>query len=214
MGELKLDITMSLDGFVAGPNQTLEQPLGAGGERLHEWVYGLATWREHHGKPGGETNVDDEVLKEQLAGSGAVLMGRRMFSGGAGRWADDPNAGGWWGDESPYSVPVFVLTHHAREPLELKGGTFTFVTDGIEAALKQAHAAAADRAVMIAGGADVAQQCLRTGRVDEMHVHVAPLFLGGGVRLFDNLGSEPPSLEVTRVIESPRVTHMRYRVVN
>jgi dihydrofolate reductase len=213
MGDLKLDITMSLDGFVAGPNQTLEEPLGASGERLHEWVYGLATWREHHGKAGGETNVDDEVLQEQLAGSGAVLMGRRMFSGGSGPWADDPNAGGWWGDESPFNVPVFVLTHHPREQLALKGGTFTFVTDGIEAALEQAHAAAGERAVMIAGGADVAQQCLRAGRVDEVQVHIAPLFLGGGVRLFDNLGSEPPSLEVTRVIESPRVTHIKYRVV-
>ena len=214
MGELKLDITMSLDGFVAGPNQTLEQPLGAGGERLHEWAYAMATWREQHGKAGGEANVDDAVYRESVDSTGAVLMGRKMFSGGAGPWADDPNAMGWWGDEPPFGVPVFVLTHHARDPVEMKGGTtFTFVTEGVEAALAQARAAAGDQNVAIAGGANVAQQCLRTGKVDEVQIHLAPLLLGDGVRLFDGLGSDPPVLEVTRVISSPLVTHIRYRVV-
>jgi dihydrofolate reductase len=215
MGKLTLDITMSLDGFVAGPNQTIEQPLGEGGERLHEWVYGLATWRESHGRPGGETNADDDIVKESLGSTGAVVMGRRMFSGGAGPWEDDPNAGGWWGDHPPFGVPVFILTHHAREPVQKQGGTtFTFVTEGIDAALAQARAAAGGRNVQVSGGADVAQQYLREGLMDEVQIHIAPLFLGDGVRLFERLGGERPALEVTRVVESPAVTHIRYRVVN
>ena len=215
MSKLTLDITMSLDGFVAGPNQTIEQPLGQGGERLHEWVYGLATWRESHGRPGGETNADDDIVKESLASTGAVVMGRRMFSGGAGPWEDDPNADGWWGDDPPFGVPVFILTHHPREPVQKqKGTTYTFVTEGIEAALAQARAAAGDRNVQVSGGADVAQQYLREGLMDEVQIHIAPLLLGDGVRLFDRLGSERPALEVTRVVESPAVTHIRYRVIN
>ena len=210
MGELKLDITTSLDGFVAGPNQTLEQPLGAGGERLHEWAYAMATWREQHGRAGGEANADDEVYREAFDSTGAVLMGRKMFSGGAGPWADDPNAMGWWGDEPPFGVPVFVLTHHAREPVEMKGGTtFTFVTEA--PALAQARAAAGDRNVSIAGGADVAQQCLRAGGRRGADPS-APLLLGDGVRLFDGLRSDLPVLEVTRD-RLALVTHIRYRVV-
>jgi dihydrofolate reductase len=204
---------MSLDGFIAGPNQTLEQPLGEGGERLHEWMTGLAGFRERHGMEGGEANADSEVLEESVANTGAVLMGRRMFSGGAGPWEADPNADGWWGDDPPFHVPVFVLTHHARETVTKQGGTsFTFVTDGIEAALEQARAAAGDKDVAIAGGADVVQQCLVAGLLDGFQVHVSPLFLGDGVRLFDQLDTKP-ELEVTRVIESPAVTHLRYRVV-
>jgi dihydrofolate reductase len=214
MGKLRLDITMSLDGFVAGPNQTLEQPLGAGGDRLHEWAYALASWRESHGQAGGERNADDDVLQESVDATGAVLMGRKMFSGGAGAWEDDPNANGWWGDEPPFGVPVFVLTHHERVTVPMKGGTsFTFVTDGIDNALAQARAAAGDKDVLIAGGATVAQQCLRAGLVDEMQIHVTPLFLGDGERLFDNLGPDLPVLEATRVVESPLVTHIRYRIV-
>jgi dihydrofolate reductase len=209
-----LDITMTLDGFVAGPNQTLEQPLGEGGGGIHEWVYGLASWRESHGLSGGEASADDEIVAASQSATGAVLMGRRMFSGGAGPWADDPNAGGWWGDEPPFGVPVFVLTHHAREMVPMLGGTtFTFVTDGPEAALEQARAAAGDRDVLVAGGADVAQQYLRAGLVDEVQLHVAPLLLGDGVRLFEGLGSGAPTLEPIRVTESPKVTHIRYRVV-
>jgi dihydrofolate reductase len=215
MGEFKVDITMTLDGFVAGPDQTLEQPLGAGGERIHEWAYAMATWREQHGEPGGERNVDDDLYAESVAATGAVLMGRRMFSGGAGPWEDDPNSMGWWGDTPPFGVPVFVLTHHAREPVEMLGGTtFTFVTDGVEAAAERARAAAGDRDVLVAGGADVVQQCLRAGLVDEVQINLAPLLLGdGGVRLFDGLGSDRPALRITRVVESPLVTHIRYRVV-
>jgi dihydrofolate reductase len=215
MARLTLDISMSLDGFIAGPNQTLEQPLGEGGEGLHEWAFRLASWREPHGLSGGETNVaDDEVVAETIQATGAVVMGRRMFSGGKGPWADDPNTDAWWGDNPPFHVPVFVLTHHPRETVIKEGGTsFTFVTDGIEAALEQARAAAGDKDVSLAGGADVVQQYLNAALLDELQIHLAPVFLGGGVRLFDRLGPDPIELEATRVIESPTVTHLRYRVV-
>jgi dihydrofolate reductase len=207
------DISMSLDGFVAGPNPTLEQPLGEGGEGLHEWIFGLASWRESHGMDGGEANADDEVMKESLAAQGAVVMGRRMFSGGAGPWEDDPNADGWWGDDPPFRVPVFILTHHAREPVTKQGGTtYTFVTDGIEAALEQARLAAGDRKVLIAGGAEAIQQYLRAGLLDELQIHVVPMLLGGGVRLLDDVGDAPGGLELDRVVDSPAVTHIRYRV--
>ena len=214
MGKLTLDITMSLDGFVAGPNQTLEQPLGEGGERIHEWVYGLKSWRESHGQEGGARVSDDDVYDESTKLTGAVVMGRRMFSGGSGPWEDDPNADGWWGDDPPFGVPVFILTHHPREPVvKLGGTTFTFVTEGSDAALAEARAAAGEKNVAVAGGANVVQQYLRDGLIDEMQIHIAPLLLGDGVRLFDDLGAERPVLEVVRVIESPLVTHIRYRVV-
>ena len=213
MNRLTFDITMSLDGFIAGPNATLEQPLGEGGEQLHEWLVGLASWRETHGLAGGTTNRDSEILEEAMARNGATLMGRRMFSGGAGPWEDDPNADGWWGDDPPFHTPVFVLTHHPREPVEKQGGTsYTFVTDGIEAALEQARAAAGGKDVAIAGGASVAQQYLRAGLLDELQIHVAPLLLGAGVRLFDEPGGDPLALKVARVVESPTVTHLRYEV--
>jgi dihydrofolate reductase len=212
MTRLTLDITMSLDGFVAGPNQTLEQPLGEGGERLHEWVFGLKSFRERHGLDGGETNADDEVVEEGLSTTGAVLMGRRMFSSGEGPWSDDPQADGWWGDTPPFRVPVFILTHHPRATVVKQGGTtFTFVTDGIESALEQARAAAGEQDVAVAGGASLAQQYLKAGLLDEMQIHVVPLLLGDGVRLFDQLDTLG-EVEATRVIESPTVTHLRYRV--
>ena len=214
MSKLTFDISVSLDGFVAGPNATLEDPLGVGGERLHDWALVLATWRERHGLEGGEVNRDSEIVAEGLAATGAVIMGRRMFSGGEGPWKDDPNADGWWGDEPPFRVPVFILTHHEREPVQKQGGTsFTFVTDGIQSALEQARAAAGDKDVLIAGGAEVVQQYLRAGLVEEFQLHVVPLFLGGGVRLFDNVGDGAPTLELARVVDSPAVTHLRYRVV-
>ncbi len=213
MTKLTLEITMSLDGFVAGPNATLEEPLGEGGERLHEWIVELASWRERHGHTGGTTSRDDEILDESVRRIGATLMGRRMFSGGEGPWDDDPNAGGWWGDDPPFHVPVFVLTHHPREPVTKQGGTtYTFVTDGIESALEQARAAAGDKDVGIAGGAAVAQQYLKAGLLDELQIHVAPLLLGGGVRLFGDRGDQV-ALRATRVVESPKVTHLRYEVV-
>ncbi|MGH2954722.1 MAG: dihydrofolate reductase family protein [Solirubrobacterales bacterium] len=213
MAKVFVDISMSLDGFVAGPNQTLGEPLGKGGEQLHEWAFALAAWRERHGEAGGETSPSSAVVDESLARTGAVIMGRRMFSGGEGPWPDDPNADAWWGDEPPFRVPVFVLTHHAREAEARQGGTsFTFVTDGIEAALEQARAAAEDKDVHVAGGANAVQQYLRAGLVDDVQVHLAPVLLGAGVRLFDGLGDRPPNLESTRVVSAPAVTHLRYRV--
>jgi dihydrofolate reductase len=212
MAKLICDISMSLDGFIAGPNQTLEQPLGEGGEQLHEWVVALASWRERHGMEGGETNADDEVVKESIAAQGAVVMGRRMFSGGEGRWEDDPNADGWWGDAPPFGVPVFVLTHHAREPVEKQGGTrFTFVTEGTEAALELAREAAGEKDVLLAGGANAVQQYLRAGLLDELQIHLVPLLLGSGVRLLDDVADGPVGLEITRVVDSPAVTHLKYR---
>ena len=214
MSNLTFDISVSLDGFVAGPNATLEDPLGRGGEGLHNWVFGLAAWREPHGLEGGEVNRDSEVVAEGLATTGAVIMGRRMFSGGEGPWEDDPNPDGWWGDEPPFRVPVFILTHHGRAQVEKQGGTsFTFVTDGIYSALEQARAAADEKDVLIAGGAEVVQQYLRAGLVDEFQLHAVPVFLGAGVRLFEELGDDAPTLELARVVDSPAVTHLRYRVV-
>lgn len=214
MGKVVLDISMSLDGFVAGPNASLEQPLGAGGEGLHEWAVALASWREPHGLSGGATNASSEVIEESLASTGAVLMGRRMFSGGEGAWDDDSNADGWWGDNPPFHVPVFVLTHHAREPVTKQGGTtFTFVTDGVEAALGRARAAAGDKNVAVAGGANVAQQVLSAGLLDEMQIHLVPILLGDGTRLLERLRKEDVQLESTGVIDSPGVAHLRFRVV-
>jgi len=205
---------MSLDGFVAGPNWTMEEPLGAGGERLHDWAIAAQAWREAHGMEGGEANVDSEIVAEGLATRGATVMGRRMFSGGEGPWEDDPNADAWWGDEPPFHHPVFVLTHHEREPVEKQGGTtFTFVTDGIESALEQARAAAGDKDVTVAGGADVVQQYLAAGLFNEIQLHVAPVVLGDGVRLFDGAVPDAPrALERIQVVEAPSgVTHVKYR---
>lgn len=211
MGLIAIDISVSVDGFVAGPNATLEEPLGEGGERLHEWIFGLDAWRERHGLEGGERSVDNDVVEAAVARWGAVVMGRKMWSGGSGPWEDDPRADGWWGGEPPFRVPVFVLTHHAREP-EVKASTpIEFVTDGIEVALGRALAAAGSRDVLVAGGASVAQQALATGLADELQLHVAPVLLGGGVRLFRD-GVTATTLERESVIESPAVTHVRYRV--
>ena len=212
MGKVVADITMSLDGFVAGPNPTLEEPLGKNGEGLHEWALETAAWREQHGLEGGEVNVDSEVMAERVASVGAHVMGRKMFSGGSGPWEEDPRSMGWWGDEPPFHAPVFVLTHHTREPEEMKGGTtFFFVTDGIKAALEQARAAAGDRDVAIAGGGTAIQQALVAGLVDELQVHVAPILLGGGTRLFGE-GADPVRLEATRVVGSPKATHLTFAV--
>ena len=212
MAELKLDISMSLDGFIAGPNPSREQPLGEGGERLHEWAFGLASWRERHGKPGGDANVDSEVLEETMAGTGANVMGKGMFGGGEGPWGDEPWEG-WWGDDPPFDTPVFVLTHHPREPLKKGSTTFTFVSDGIESALEQAREAAGDRDVVLGGGASVAQQYMKAGLLDELQFHVVPVLMGEGIRLFEgHLDGDLAELECMRVIDSPEVTHLRYRV--
>lgn len=204
MAKVTVDMLMSLDGYIAGPNGGAGNPLGDGGERLHRWAYELASWRERQGIAGGRTNRDAEVVEESFANVGATVMGRRMFDEG-----EVP-----WGDEPPFRMPVFVLTHDAREKLVKGGGTtFTFVTDGIESALRQATAAAGDKDVRIAGGANTVQQFIRAGLLDELQIHLAPVFLGDGVRLFDHLGTEQIELERTRVIESPGVTHLKFRVV-
>jgi dihydrofolate reductase len=212
VARLRFDISMSLDGFVAGPNQSEEDPLGEGGMQLHEWAFELAAWRKPHGQDGGEVNASTKVVEESLENLGAAVMGRNMF-GGAGSWGDDP-WDGWWGDDPPFHKPVFVLTHHAREPLVMEGGTtFTFVTEGLESAIEDARAAAAEQDVLIAGGADAIDQSINAGLVDELLLHLAPVLLGGGARLFDGVGPTVPRFEVTQVLESPLVTHLRYRAV-
>jgi dihydrofolate reductase len=211
MTTLFAQISMSLDGYVAGPNPTLDEPLGEGGEQLHEWAFALKEWREPHGREGGDTNASSEVVAQSLERTGAAIIGRRMFSGGAGPWEDDPNANGWWGDEPPFDHPIFVLTHHERDPLTLGGTTFTFVTGGIESALDQARDAAAGKDVGIGGGGQAIQQYLRAGLLDELHVQVAPVMLGGGVRLFEDTGR--PDLELIGAVDAPGVTHLSYRVL-
>ena len=206
MSKLKLSITMSIDGYVAGPDQSLEQPLGAGGENLHDWLVPLKAFRESHGHEGGEVNASTPFAEGILAGAGATIMGRNMFGGGPGPWEESWK--GWWGDDPPYH-PVFVLTHHPRGPVEMDGGTtFHFVTDGIESALEQARAAAGDKDVSLGGGASVAQQYLAAGLLDELVVSVVPNLLGGGARLFENLGDA--RLEQVESVEAPGVTHIRY----
>jgi dihydrofolate reductase len=208
---LTCQLSISLDGFLAGPNQSLENPLGEGGMRLHEWAFSNASWRAQHGLEGGEHNADSQVIEEGTQGIGAYLMGRKMFGGGEGAW--DESWTGWWGDEPPYHAPVFVLTHHPRPPLELRGGTtFTFVTDGIESALEQARAAAGDQNVAIAGGARTVQQYLAAGLLDELQLHIVPVILGAGERLLADVGD--PLLQPVAVIGSPGVTHVTYRVLH
>ena len=210
MSTIRCQISISLDGFVAGPDQSNENPLGVGGERLHEWVISTTSWREQHGLTGGERNADADVVDDVVKGIGAYVMGRKMFGGGDGPW--DETWSGWWGDDPPFHTPVFVLTHHPREPLPMKGGTtFHFVTDGIESAIEQARAAAGGQDVAIAGGATAVQQALAAGLLDELYLHIVPIVLGAGERLLDGVGD--PVLEPIEVVASPAVTHVKYRVV-
>ena len=209
MPRVTSQISISLDGFAAGPNQSLDNPLGEGGERLHDWAIATAAWNRQHGRAVGTEGVDSDIVASSVKGVGAYIMGRRMFGGGDGPW--DPEWKGWWGDEPPYHVPVFVLTHHEREPLEMEGGTtFHFVTGGIESALEQARAAAGDADVQIAGGASAIQQYLAAGLLDELYLHIAPVLLGSGERLLEDVGD--PQLEPVEAIHSPAATHIRYRV--
>ena len=201
-------LSISLDGYVAGPNQSLENPLGVGGERLHDWAFATRYFREVHGMKGGATGVDDEWARRD-AGVGATIMGRNMFGPIRGAWPDD-DWKGWWGEDPPYHHPVFVLTHHAREPIEMKGGTtFHFVTDGIEAALEQARAAANGQDVRVGGGASVVRQYLDAGLIDELHVAIAPVLLGGGERLFENSRDLPANYECVELASSGAVAHVR-----
>jgi dihydrofolate reductase len=211
VSKLRLKIAMSLDGFVAGPNQSVENPLGVGGMRVHEWVFPLAAWRREMGMPGGEVNESSRVVEESTANIGATIMGRNMFGGHPGPWDVTRPWKGWWGDNPPYHHPVFVLTHHARAPLVMEGGTtFTFVTDGIRSALDQATRAAAGKDVSLAGGAKAAQQYLVAGLVDEMEINLAPVLLGSGERLFEGVGDDLRGLELVRTVAGPKATHLKF----
>ncbi len=210
MSRLRFKISMSLDGFLGGPNQSVDHPLGIGGGRLHEWVFPLAAWRGMHGLDGGEVNVSTKVVEESLANIGATVMGRNMFGGHPGPWNATSPWNGWWGTNPPFHHPVFVLTHHAREPLVLEGGnTFTFITDGIHAALDWAQRAARDQDVSLAGGADAARQYLLAGLVDELEINLVPTLLGRGERLFDGI-SDLKGLELVRTVAAPNVVHLKF----
>lgn len=213
MSKVRAHISISIDGYVAGPDQSMENPLGVGGERLHDWLVELKSWRETAGMEGGVVNVSNAVFAEVIANVGAEIMGRGKFGPPQrGPWGDD-SWEGWWGPNPPFHKPVFVLTHHEREPLVLADTTFTFVTDGIETALERAREAAGDKDVFIGGGARVINEYLAAGLVDELELHVAPILLGGGARLFDGVGPDL-KLALLRTVEAPGVTHLKYRVVH
>jgi dihydrofolate reductase len=212
MSKLRCHISMSADGFVAGPNQSEANPLGEGGERLHDWVVGLAAWREAHDKQGGEVNASSRIMEETLENVGAGVMGRNMFGPIGGDWGDGEWKG-WWGDDPPYHYDVFVVTHHPREPVAMQGGTtYHFVTDGIERALERAKESAGGRDVMLWGGAQIVNQYLAAGLLDELELHIVPVLLGGGARLFAGLGDAGIRLEQLRAVEAPGVAHVKYRV--
>ena len=213
MSKLRCHISISADGFVAGPNQSEAEPLGEGGEQLHDWVVSLAAWREPHGKQGGEVNESTPIMEESLENVGAGVMGRNMFGPpGGGDWGDGEWKG-WWGDEPPFHYDVFIVTHHPREPVEMEGGTtFSFVTDGIETALQRAKESAGGQDVMLSGGAEIINQYLAAGLLDELDLHVVPVMLGGGARLFEDLGDAEVALEQVRAVDAPGVTHVKYRV--
>lgn len=211
MSKLRFAISMSLDGYVAGPGQSVENPLGIGGMRLHEWVFSLAVWRSMHGLEGGETNASSAVVEESITNVGATIMGRNMFGGHPGPWDPVKPWNGWWGTNPPFKHPVFVLTHYPRERLELEGGnSFTFVTDGIHAALDRARAAAGGKDVWLGGGANVAQQYLASGLIDEMEIHLVPILLGGGERWFERVGTDLHGLQLVRTVATPQVTHLKF----
>ena len=211
MSKLRFRISMSLDGFVAGPNQSVDNPLGVGGMRLHEWVFPLRFWRQMHGESGGEVNDSNRVIEEANANLGATIMGRNMFGGHPGPWARTNPWMGWWGNNPPYHHPVFVLTHHRREPLPLEDGTtFNFVTDGIHSALAQAQRAAHGKDVSLAGGAKAAQAYLNAGLVDEMLISLVPILLGDGEGLFDGVGNDLHALQLEETVATPNVTHLKF----
>ncbi len=210
MTQLRFTISMSLDGYVAGPNQSVENPLGEGGMALHEWAFALRAWREPHGLDGGEDNASTPVVARNLEGIGAYVMGRNMF-GGTGAWVENP-WDGWWGEDPPFHLPVYVVTHHPRAPLAMQGGTtFHFVTDGVESALAQARETAADQDVFLSGGAGVARHCFKEGLIDEATLSVVPILLHRGERLLDDLDRADLGMECVEAIAAPGVTHLTYR---
>jgi dihydrofolate reductase len=211
VSKLKGNMMMSLDGFTAGPEQSAENPFGIGGMQLNEWLFPLRAFRRMQGMEGGEVNASTPIVEGWFENIGATVMGRNMFGGGPGPWGADPWMG-YWGEEPPYHHPVFVLTHHARDPAEMHGDTtFYFVTDGIDSALEQARAAAEEMDVSLGGGAATVQQYLAAGLVDELLISLVPVFLGSGTRLFENLGPDVQRAQQVEAIEAPGVTHIRYR---
>jgi dihydrofolate reductase len=213
MSKLRFTISMSLDGYAAGPNQSESDPLGVGGERLHDWFVALEAFGRIQGRPDaeGEVNASTPVVERRFDNIGATIMGRNMFGGGPGPWGED-GWRGWWGEDPPYHHPVFVLTHHDRQPLPMQGGTtFHFVTDGIESALERAREAAGEKDIMLAGGAAVFNQYLAAGLVDDVELSVVPILLKGGERLFEDLGDPDIELEQVEAVEAPGVVHVRYR---
>ena len=203
--------SLSLDGFGAGPNQDLQHPLGVSGTELMDWFFPTRAWKQMHGESGGDTGVDNEIAERGLAGIGAWILGRNMFGPVRGPWPDD-NWKGWWGDEPPYHVPVFVLTHHARAPLRMAGGTvFHFVTDGIESALAQARAAAGGRDVRLGGGVATVRQYLQARLIDELHLAVRPVLLGAGEPLFRDLDVRALGYECEKTVPGERATHLLLR---
>jgi dihydrofolate reductase len=214
VGRVKAQISVSLDGYMAGPNQGEENPLGEGGEALHEWALKLSSWREPHGREGGERddNPSNAVLEAAQADTGAVVMGRRMFGPLHGPWTE-PAWNGWWGEDPPFHTPVFVLTHHEREPVEMDGGTtFHFVTEGLESAMARAREAAGDADVSVGGGASTLQQCLGAGLLDEILVNQVPILLAGGERLFDNLPAGADGFELVDLVRGREAAHLTYSV--
>jgi dihydrofolate reductase len=212
MAKLRVhNFCISLDGYGAGPEQKLADPLGVGGELLHEWVFATRTGRSMIGQEGGDTGLDDEFMAQGDQNVGATVMGRNMFGPGRGPWAQDEQWNGWWGDNPPYHHPTFVLTHHPRPAVPMEGGTtFHFVTDGVESALKQAFEAAGGKDVRLGGGVATIQQCLRARLIDELHVAIVPVLLGAGERLFDNLGRDwPEGYEVAQFVASTGAAHLR-----
>lgn len=211
MPKLRLRISMSLDGFVAGPNQSVKDPLGVGGENLHEWIFPTRFWAQMQGRQGGEDNESNAVLEEESANIGATIMGRNMFGGHPGPWDASKPWTGWWGENPPYHHPVFVLTHHPRNPLVMEGGTtFNFVTEGIETALAQARQAAGSKDISLSGGAQAASQFLKAGHVDEMSLHIVPILLGAGERLFDGAGHDLHGLQLVKTVATPEAVHLKF----
>jgi dihydrofolate reductase len=209
------NFSISLDGYAAGPNQGPDNPLGEGGDRLHKWAFATRTFRQMFGDEGTEAadrpdeSIDDRFAAQGDVGIGATVMGRNMFGPIRGSWGDEQWRG-WWGDDPPYHHPVFVLTHHPRAPIPMKGGTtFHFVTDGIEAALERAFEAADGKDVRLGGGAATIQQYLRAGLIDELHLAIAPILLGSGERLFDNLDGGPTGYECMELVSSPAAALVR-----
>ncbi len=211
------NFAISLDGYAAGPNQDVDNPLGSGGLALHEWVFATRAWNRMQGQEraqesseeGGDQGLDDQFITQGDAGIGATIMGRNMFGPIRGPWKDGEWKG-WWGDDPPYHHPVFVLTHHPRATITLRGGTtFHFVNDSIEAALEQAFDAANGNDVRLGGGAAIIQQYLKARLIDEMHLAIVPILLGSGERLFDHLDGGPVGYRCVDLVSSPAVAHVR-----